>query len=245
MRIDTHASSHHQKMLVPPQSGAAGVAGAGPQRSELPAFEVAVKVAIVASVGVPAAERIAFIGHHLLAQHEGSVPPSTSTLPNASTLAPDEVRHLSTLLTRALNSTRGRHGWPLRAVAESLIAQHSKIARLPRWWHSAAQGSGAPLPLHRSHEHGAPEGVPYSCALGSAGPSTGLPFWWSGELPSRDTKSNGGHMPEAAASRITSTVAPGGGLPFWWPGAKSIFGTLPKTAPAAITGTGRGLPTIT
>ena len=79
--------------------------------------------AVRTSLGLPPAERAAFIGRHLLAVHEGAEPPS---LPNALKVPPpspslkDELQALSTTITAAVNQARGGDGWPLAAVAHHL-----------------------------------------------------------------------------------------------------------------------------
>ena len=94
--------------------------------------EAVLTAAVKASLRLPAVERLAHVGRHLRAHYQGEALPQIETAGQSSTIAAhlDEVNALSQTLTRVLNQTRGRSGWPLMAMAEELLS-HTSTPQLP------------------------------------------------------------------------------------------------------------------
>ena len=114
----------------------------------IPLLERSFSVAVEASLGLPAAERRRFIGHHLLAQLEGRQPPAGVTL-EPSAPASEELRGLEELMTTVLNEAKGKPGWPLRAVVEVLLGDQEEHAptSAPAEAPSSSSGGNPPSDL--------------------------------------------------------------------------------------------------
>lgn len=181
------------------------------------ALERAFATAIKASMNLPTVdERLYFIGKHLMAQYNKTALPQGSREPphpvNAS-----ELRHIGETLTRVLNDTLGSHGWPLAAVANSLLTNGAggsangrvvdgsngvRKSALPTWWTAAAVDvSRIPQPRSRSRSQMQPGTVPLAA---------GEP----GSIPLRLA---------SAANAVTASK-----VPAWWGSSQSILSSTPK-----------------
>ena len=194
---------------------------------EIVALETALASAINASLHVSAPEREAFIAKHLIAVHEGRTLPhmrTASEVPQKKVSA-EELKRLSTLLTRAVNACRPRVN--LKAVGE-LMKTRRREELLPTWWTTAVDSKalGVRAPAARIS---APRPAPPRSALQSA--CAGLPRWWSG-LPSGPSETSAAEIKTAAPTAVASstvaagdanTIAPYGGLPSWWSTTSTVL----------------------
>jgi len=97
--------------------------------------------AVRASVSLPQADRIAFVGRHLLAQAESKPLPvaeqSETSEPLSRAILQEELAALADVLTTAVNAASGRPGKALQHVAEHLLNGSGREA-------AAAAPEGAP-----------------------------------------------------------------------------------------------------
>ena len=109
-------------MLKPPAQPS-GPSNKSMPRDDVQLLQAAMAKAVNAAMAVPAAERAVFVGHHLLAQLESRPPPDAGPVPKErrSSGIVEELRSLADVLTDVMNETKGKPGWPHRAVAEALI----------------------------------------------------------------------------------------------------------------------------
>ena len=87
---------------------------------ELTTLQTTLGAAVQQSLAVPSAERPAFISRFLKAVHEERPQPTASVQPYDGNVRED-LPALASTLTRAINIARGRAGWPMLALAESLM----------------------------------------------------------------------------------------------------------------------------
>eukprot|EP00900_Chrysochromulina_parva_P025689 jgi/Chrpa1/7754/Chrysochromulina_OHIO_Genome00015311-RA len=84
-------------------------------------LETALTAAVQASLPVPTAERLGFIGSHLKAQADGIALPTAAASSTATRPSAGELNELAAALSKVLNDARHAPGWPLRAVANALL----------------------------------------------------------------------------------------------------------------------------
>ena len=84
-------------------------------------LETALTAAVQASLPVPTAERLGFIGSHLKALADGRAPPVAAASSTATRPSAGELNELAAALSKVLNDARHAPGWPLRAVANALL----------------------------------------------------------------------------------------------------------------------------
>ena len=128
---------------------------------------------------LPAAERAAFIGKHLMAQHRGTRPPQAVRRGEPQPIDLMELKQLENTLTDAINSTRSRDGWPLRAVAEYLGGSDStELQRpFPLWWPAAAS-SISRLPARETQSASGDRQIKTRLTPSSLPIDDGVPAWW-------------------------------------------------------------------
>ena len=103
---------------------------AASRATQLRELEKALSSAVVASLPLPAADRLTFVGKHLLAQlKDGEAPPASTEAPRSST-TPElraELDELQLKIAEAINDTRGKPGWPIQAVADVLVGDTTVV----------------------------------------------------------------------------------------------------------------------
>ena len=120
--------------------------------------------AVRASISLPPAERIAFVGRHLLAQAESKPLPvaeqSETSEPLSRAILQEELAALADVLTTAVNTASGRPGKALQHVAEHLLngSSHEAAAAAPEGA-PAADGPGKGKKTARFAAAGGPERV--------------------------------------------------------------------------------------
>ena len=189
---------------------------------ELKLLEKALADALKLSAPLHAAERVAFVGQSLIAQHNAqqkpSAPPQTSL--GTETLRA-ELPQLSKILTAAVNASVGAPGWPLLAVGNHLVAQAA----------SSAAGSG-----EASASASASASAPASASA--------VPAPTNSEAgPSSASADAASEQPKAAGKKTVDVIdAPRGGYGSLGGGAKKAgYGNLGKGKAEAGAGLTRQL----